>query len=188
MKIAVAADHGGFALKSRIIHDLTESGNEVSDLGTNSPDPVDYPDYARAVAEAVLAGRAEWQRDTNRSTTCIGLRQSSRRFPSCRVGSSREGVSTILAVVSATGICSQRSRTTITDPSLGEACHGRVPSRALPVAQIHMLVVSRRAASTGPAPRAGRRVDGGPGAGGGSGRRSASIRACRSWRRWGRRG
>ena len=59
MKIAVAADHGGFALKSRIIHDLTESGNEVSDLGTSSPDPVDYPDYARAVAEAVLAGRAE---------------------------------------------------------------------------------------------------------------------------------
>ena len=46
-------------MKSRIIHDLTESGNEVFDLGTNSPDPVDYPDYARAVAEAVLAGRAE---------------------------------------------------------------------------------------------------------------------------------
>src|SRR5205823_2733362 len=46
MKIAVAADHGGFSLKARIIRDLTESGNEVSDLGTNSPDPVDYPDYA----------------------------------------------------------------------------------------------------------------------------------------------
>src|SRR5437899_6542154 len=59
MKIAVAADHGGYPLKARIIRDLTESGNEVSDLGTHSPDPVDYPDYARAVAEAVLAGRAE---------------------------------------------------------------------------------------------------------------------------------
>src|SRR5437762_271582 len=59
MKIAVAADHGGFALKSRIIRDLTESGNEVSDLGTHSPDPVDYPDYARAVADAILGGRAE---------------------------------------------------------------------------------------------------------------------------------
>jgi len=46
-------------LKSRIIHDLTESGNEVSDLGTHSPDPVDYPDYARAVADAILGGRAE---------------------------------------------------------------------------------------------------------------------------------
>src|SRR6266849_1364719 len=59
MKIAVAADHGGYPLKARIIADLTESGNEVSDLGTNSADPVDYPDYARAVAEAILQGRAE---------------------------------------------------------------------------------------------------------------------------------
>src|SRR6266481_7972042 len=59
MKIAVAADHGGYPLKTRIIRDLTESGNEVSDLGTNSADPVDYPDYARAVAEAILSGRAE---------------------------------------------------------------------------------------------------------------------------------
>src|SRR5258708_18172403 len=59
MNIAVAADHGGYPLKARIIRDLTESGNEVSDLGTNSTDPVDYPDYARAVAEEILAGRAE---------------------------------------------------------------------------------------------------------------------------------
>ena len=59
MRIAVAADHGGYPLKERIIRDLTESGNEVSDLGTNSADPVDYPDYARAVAEAILQGRAE---------------------------------------------------------------------------------------------------------------------------------
>src|SRR6266436_4694224 len=59
MKIAVAADHGGFPIKQRIIDDLTGSGNEVFDLGTHSTDPVDYPDYARAVAEAVLSGRAE---------------------------------------------------------------------------------------------------------------------------------
>src|SRR5439155_12266531 len=59
MRIAVAADHGGYPLKARIISDLTESGNEVSDLGTSSADPVDYPDYARAVAEAILQGRAE---------------------------------------------------------------------------------------------------------------------------------
>ena len=59
MKIAVAADHGGYALKARIISELTDTGNEVFDLGTNSTDPVDYPDYARAVAEAILQGRAE---------------------------------------------------------------------------------------------------------------------------------
>ena len=59
MKIAVAADHGGYPLKARIIRELTGSGNEVFDLGTNSTDPVDYPDYARAVAEAILQGRVE---------------------------------------------------------------------------------------------------------------------------------
>jgi ribose 5-phosphate isomerase B len=59
MKIAVAADHGGYPLKERIIQDLTKAGNEVTDLGTNSCDPVDYPDYAKAVAEAILQGRAE---------------------------------------------------------------------------------------------------------------------------------
>src|SRR6266849_4976678 len=59
MKIAVAADHGGYPIKERIIRDLIGSGNEVSDLGTNSTDPVDYPDYAKAVADAVLQGRAE---------------------------------------------------------------------------------------------------------------------------------
>jgi ribose 5-phosphate isomerase B len=59
MKIAVAADHGGYPLKARIIRELTETGNEVFDLGTNSTDPVDYPDYARAVAEAIQQGRAE---------------------------------------------------------------------------------------------------------------------------------
>lgn len=59
MKLAVAADHGGYPLKARIIRDLIASGNEVLDLGTNSADPVDYPDYAKAVADAVLQGRVE---------------------------------------------------------------------------------------------------------------------------------
>jgi ribose 5-phosphate isomerase B len=59
MKIAVAADHGGFPLKDRIIRDLRGAGHEVSDLGTNSTDAVDYPDYAKKVAEAVRDGAAE---------------------------------------------------------------------------------------------------------------------------------
>ena len=59
MKIAVASDHGGFPIKARIIEDLRGRGHEVLDLGTNSSDPVDYPDYANAVAEALLDGRAE---------------------------------------------------------------------------------------------------------------------------------
>src|ERR1051326_912550 len=59
MRIAVASDHGGFPIKSRIIEELRRLGHEVSDLGTNSAEPVDYPDYAKAVAEAVKDGRAE---------------------------------------------------------------------------------------------------------------------------------
>jgi ribose 5-phosphate isomerase B len=59
MNLAVASDHGGYPLKARVIEELRKGGHEVSDLGTNSADPVDYPDYARAVAEAVLSGRAE---------------------------------------------------------------------------------------------------------------------------------
>jgi len=59
MKLAVGCDHAGFPLKARIIAELQQEGHEIADLGTNSTDPVDYPDYARAVAEAVLSGRAE---------------------------------------------------------------------------------------------------------------------------------
>ncbi len=59
MNVAVASDHAGFALKARVIEELQKLGHHAIDLGTNSPDPVDYPDYARAVAQAVLSGRAE---------------------------------------------------------------------------------------------------------------------------------
>ena len=58
MRIAVAADHAGFPLKARVIAELQALGHEALDLGTSSTDPVDYPDYAKAAAEAVLAGRA----------------------------------------------------------------------------------------------------------------------------------
>ena len=59
MRIAVASDHAGFPLKERVISELSALGHETADLGTCSTDPVDYPDYAQAVAEAVRAGRAD---------------------------------------------------------------------------------------------------------------------------------
>src|ERR1700690_2042913 len=59
MKVAVASDHAGFPLKAGVIEDLRRLGHETVDLGTDSTDPVDYPDYSRAAAEAVLDGRAE---------------------------------------------------------------------------------------------------------------------------------
>jgi ribose 5-phosphate isomerase B len=58
MKVAVASDHAGYPLKARIIEELGALGHQTEDLGTDSTDPVDYPDYARAAAEAVLGGRA----------------------------------------------------------------------------------------------------------------------------------
>lgn len=58
MRIALAADHAGYELKEHLSRWLTEAGHAVYDLGTHSPDPVDYPDYAVAAARAVLDGRA----------------------------------------------------------------------------------------------------------------------------------
>ena len=59
MIIAVATDHGGFPLKQRVLDVVREGGHEALDLGTNSTDPVDYPDFAQAIGEAIQQGRAE---------------------------------------------------------------------------------------------------------------------------------
>jgi len=59
MLIAIAADHGGFHLKTSLLEFLKKLGQEVMDLGTNSEEPVDYPDFARAVAQEILAKKAE---------------------------------------------------------------------------------------------------------------------------------
>ncbi|HRJ88326.1 MAG TPA: ribose 5-phosphate isomerase B [Pyrinomonadaceae bacterium] len=58
-KIALAADHAGFEEKERIKHTLDKLGIAFDDMGTDSPESVDYPDYARRVAEAVGDGRYE---------------------------------------------------------------------------------------------------------------------------------
>lgn len=59
MRIACAFDHAGFPLKQLVLDVVGEAGHEPVDLGTNSADPVDYPDVARAAADAVRDGRAE---------------------------------------------------------------------------------------------------------------------------------
>lgn len=59
MRIAVGADHAGFPLKGLAVVQLQQLGHEVLDLGTDSEEPVDYPDFAQAVAEAVMRGEAE---------------------------------------------------------------------------------------------------------------------------------
>jgi ribose 5-phosphate isomerase B len=59
MNIACAFDHAGFPLKGLVLDTLRELGHEVADLGTNSTEPVDYPDVALAAAREIHAGRAE---------------------------------------------------------------------------------------------------------------------------------
>ena len=56
MRIAIGCDDSGFPLKESLVAALEADGHDVLDLGTFSPDPVDYPDYARAVGQAVLRG------------------------------------------------------------------------------------------------------------------------------------
>ncbi len=56
--VAIGADHGGFQLKETLKVFLSENGYSVVDCGTNSTDSVDYPDFARAVAEQVRGGSA----------------------------------------------------------------------------------------------------------------------------------
>jgi ribose 5-phosphate isomerase B len=59
MRIAIGSDHAGFPLKEELKQVLKEQGHEVSDLGTDSEEPVDYPLYCVKVARAVAEGRAE---------------------------------------------------------------------------------------------------------------------------------
>jgi ribose 5-phosphate isomerase B len=53
MKIALACDHAGFPLKAPIREVVQSCGHEIIDLGTNSTDPVDYPDYAERIGKAI---------------------------------------------------------------------------------------------------------------------------------------
>jgi ribose 5-phosphate isomerase B len=59
MRIAVGCDHAGFPLKAPAVQELKRQGHEVIDLGTDSAQAVDYPDFAQAVGEAVMRGEAD---------------------------------------------------------------------------------------------------------------------------------
>ena len=59
MKVALAADHAGFELKEKMAAYLKGAGFEVMDLGTGDQEPVDYPDFALAIGEALRERRAE---------------------------------------------------------------------------------------------------------------------------------
>ena len=80
--IAVASDHAGFDLKEILKRDLQEAGLEVLDLGTNSSQSVDYPDFGMAMADAVASGKAE--RGVLVCGTGIGISMAANRNPKVR--------------------------------------------------------------------------------------------------------
>lgn len=59
MRITLASDHAGFRLKTALVLFLAEAGHEVSDLGTDSEDPVDYPAFCAAAGRAVARGEVD---------------------------------------------------------------------------------------------------------------------------------
>lgn len=59
MRIVIGSDHAGFPLKATIADFVKALGHQVEDVGSYDPDPVDFPDIARAVTDRVSAGRAE---------------------------------------------------------------------------------------------------------------------------------
>lgn len=59
MKVAVACDHGGFPLKEIVLQAVSMEGHDAMDLGTDSSEPVDYPDYAEKVGRALQNGEVD---------------------------------------------------------------------------------------------------------------------------------
>jgi len=59
MIVACGFDHAGFPLRERLLAVIADLGHEVLDLGTDRPEPIDYPDKALEVGRAVVSGRAE---------------------------------------------------------------------------------------------------------------------------------
>ncbi len=82
MKVAVGADHAGYALKERLKAWVEELGHEVVDMGTHSEDSTDYPEFAAAVARAVASAQAE--RGILVCGSGIGMSITANRFPGVR--------------------------------------------------------------------------------------------------------
>jgi ribose 5-phosphate isomerase B len=95
MRIALAADHAGFALKDELVRWLREQGHDVSDLGTNSPESVDYPEFGARLARAVAAGEAE--RGITVCGSGIGISIAVNRELKCRCARVDDPLSAALA-------------------------------------------------------------------------------------------
>jgi ribose 5-phosphate isomerase B len=82
LSIAVASDHAGYDLKSALKQELEAMGHQVVDLGTNSTDSVDYPDFGYAVALALREGKAD--RGVLVCGSGVGISIAANRYPEVR--------------------------------------------------------------------------------------------------------
>ena len=85
-RIAIGADHGGFELKTVIAAHLSKAGHQVEDFGTSSREAVDYPVFARTVADAIAQGRAD-----------VGIMIDGAGIGSCMVANKTPGVRAAVA-------------------------------------------------------------------------------------------
>jgi RpiB/LacA/LacB family sugar-phosphate isomerase len=84
MRIVIGADHAGFDLKQIIAEYLRHRGHEVIDKGTDSDDPVDYPDFAEAVAKVIVDGQAD--RGVLICGSGVGTSVAANKIPGIRAG------------------------------------------------------------------------------------------------------
>jgi RpiB/LacA/LacB family sugar-phosphate isomerase len=84
LRIVIGSDHAGFDLKEQIKAFLADLGHEVVDVGTRTPEPVDYPDYAEAVGQAILANQAD--RGVLICGSGVGASIAANKLPGIRAG------------------------------------------------------------------------------------------------------
>jgi ribose 5-phosphate isomerase B len=95
MRIALAADHAGYALKDELVRWLRDQGHDVADLGTSSAESVDYPEFGSKLARAIVAGEAE--RGVAVCGSGIGISIAVNREPKCRCARVDDPLSAALA-------------------------------------------------------------------------------------------
>jgi ribose 5-phosphate isomerase B len=91
MKITIGSDHAGFELKKLLLDCLQQCGHELTDVGTDSTEPVDYPDYAEAVGLSVLQGKSE--RGILICGSGVGASVAANKLPGIRAGICHDGYS-----------------------------------------------------------------------------------------------
>ena len=84
LRVALAADHAGFELKQQLLELVRSLGHDAVDLGTDSTAPVDYPDYAVSLAEAIVSGAVD--RGVLACGSGVGASVAANKVPGIRAG------------------------------------------------------------------------------------------------------